>query len=318
MSSTRPKATAPAPALARDRARTLVSDIDLRNMRTRVLYWSVFTILLLGAVTTVVPFLWGFLSSMKPASEIFGVPPTFFPRPATRPLEWNWAIFAEVWQGSKFVRYFWNTFLLAVCCWFMALAPAALAGYALSKLRAPAAKLIALLFFMTLMVPGIAYLAPLFLTVKRVPIFHVNLMQIFAGYPAIILPAGVSAFNIFLFKSFFDDIPASLIEAARIDGSSELGILWRVVMPLSYSVFAVVSIFSFMGTWNEFLWPLLTINDPPWYTIMLRLYYYDLQGEVGKNKVLAALMIASTPPLVLFALFQKKIMQGIAMTGVKF
>jgi len=108
------------------------------------------------------------------------------------------------------------------------------------------------------------------------------------------------------------------VEAARMDGSSELGILWRVILPLSYSVFAVVSIFSFMGTWNDFLWPYLVINDPDWNTIMLRLYQYDQQGDVGKNKVLAALMIASVPPLVLFALFQRRIMQGIAMTGVKF
>lgn len=301
-----------------DRSRTLVSGVELRNPRARVLYWIVFILLAAGAVTTVIPFVWALLSAMKPASEIFGVPPTFFPRPALKPAQWNWSVYSEVFAASKFVRYFWNTFLLAVCCWVMALVPSALAGYALSKLKTPLPRILTLMFFMTLMVPGIAYLAPLFLTVKRLPIVHWNLMQVFAGYPAVILPAGVSAFNIFLFKSFFDDIPSALIEAARIDGSSEVGIVWRVVLPLSYSVFAVVSIFSFMGTWNDFLWPLLTINDPPWYTIMLRLYQYDLQGEVGKNKVLAALMIGSMPPLVLFALFQKRIMQGIAMTGIKF
>lgn len=301
-----------------ERSRTLVSDIDLRTRHTRLIYWSAFSFLVFGAALCVLPLLWGFLSALKQPSEVFSYPPSFFPAPATSPGKWQWNTYVEVFAGSQFIRYFWNTFLLATCCWVASLVPSALAGYALSKLRPPFQRVLLLLFFMTLMVPFQAYLVPLFLTVRNLPIFHVNLAQVFAGYPAIFLPAGVSAFNIFLFKSFFDDIPDSLIEAARIDGSSEVSILWRIVLPLSYSVFAVVSIFSFMGTWNDFLWPYLIINDTTWQTIMLRLYQYDTQGDISKNKVLAALMIASIPPIVLFALFQKRIMQGIAMTGVKF
>lgn len=304
--------------MALDRARTLISDVDLRTPRARGIYWTMFAVLMLGAVTTILPLMWGFLSALKPTNEIFSFPPTFLPKPAAEPWKWSWSVYWEVFSGSRFPRYFWNTFLLAVLCWLAAIGPSALAGYALSKLRVPFKGVLVLLFFTTLMVPFQAYLVPLFLTVRDVPLIHVNLMQVFAGYPAIVLPAGVSAFNIFLFKSFFDDIPMSLVEAARIDGASELGIMWRVVVPLSYSVFAVVSIFSFMGTWNDFLWPLLVINSNEWKTIMLHLYQYDMQGDIGKNKVLAALMIASAPPLVLFALFQKRIMQGIAMTGVKF
>ncbi|MBX7247050.1 MAG: carbohydrate ABC transporter permease [Candidatus Sumerlaeaceae bacterium] len=301
-----------------DRARTLISDVDLRNTRTRVIYWSAFTVLVVGALTAVIPLFWGFLSALKSPAEIFSYPPTFLPTPASEPWKWNWEVYPTVFAGTQFLRYFWNTFLLAVCCWVASIVPSALAGYALSKLRTPFRRILTMLFFMTLMVPFQAYLVPLFLTVKSLPLTGTNLVQHFAGYPAIILPAGVSAFNIFLFKSFFDDIPNSLIEAARMDGSSELGVLWRIVLPLSYSVFAVVSIFSFMGTWNDFLWPYLVISDNNWATIMLRLYQFDSHGEVGKNQVLAALMIASLPPLALFALFQKRIMQGIAMTGVKF
>jgi multiple sugar transport system permease protein len=303
-----------------DRTRTLISDIDLRSPQTRLIYWLLFVMLVLGAITAVLPFAWGFLSALKPADKVFAYPPTFLPEPATRPHLWNWHVYAEVFSGTRFIRYFWNTFLLAVCCWAVALLPSALAGYALSKLNTPFRRVLVLLFFATLMVPFQAYMVPLYLTVSRmrIPLLGETLTRSFAGYPAVILPAGVSAFNIVLFKSFFDDIPASLVEAARMDGSSELGILWRVVLPLSYSIFAVVSIFSFMGTWNDFLWPLLTISDENWKTIMLRLYQFDQQGDVGKNKVLAALMIASMPPLVLFALFQRRIMQGIASVGVKF
>jgi multiple sugar transport system permease protein len=302
-----------------DRARTLLSDIDHRNPRTRTLYWTVFGALLVGSVTTMLPLVWGFLSALKPPDQIFAFPPSFLPRPASQPLQWNWFVYGQVVGGNDFVRYFWNTFLLAILCWFAAVLPASLAGYALSKLRPPAARMILLAFALTLMVPFQAYLVPLYLLMlKPLPGVKANLIQLFAGYPAVVLPAGVSAFNIFLFKRFFDDIPDSLVEAARMDGSSEIGVLWRVVMPLSYSVFAVVSIFSFMGTWNDFLWPSLVISDERWHTIMLKLYHYDLSSQVGKNKVLAALMISSLPPLALFALFQKRVMQGIALTGVKF
>lgn len=312
-----------------ERSRTLISDIDLTTTRARMLYWGMFMMLLVGAFTTLLPLVWGFASALKPPSEIFGYPPTFLPSPATRPWEWNWSVYGEVFASSQFLRYFWNTFLLAVCCWAAAIFPSALAGYALSKLQVPFRAALLLLFFTTLMVPFQTYLVPLFLTVRDLPVgvtvtdgglslVRVNLMQIFAGYPAVILPAGVSAINIFLFKNFFDEIPTALVEAGRIDGCSEVGILVRIVIPLSYAVFAVVSIFSFMATWNDFLWPLLTISDNRWHTIMLHLYAFDNQGDIGKNKVLAALMIASVPPLVLFALFQKRIMQGIAMTGVKF
>ncbi len=302
-----------------DRARTLLSDIDYRHPRTRVLYWSVFGALLAGSVTTMLPLAWGFLSALKTPDQIFAFPPSFLPQPASSPSQWNRGVYAQVLGGSDFVRYFWNTFLLAVLCWFAAVLPASLAGYALSKLRPPAGRMILLAFALTLMVPFQAYLVPLYLTMlKPLPGLKANLVQLFAGYPAVVLPAGVSAFNIFLFKRFFDDIPDSLVEAARIDGSSEIGVLWRVIIPLSYSVFAVVSIFSFMGTWNDFLWPSLVISDERWHTIMLKLYHYDLSSQVGKNKVLAALMISSLPPLALFAVFQKRVMQGIALTGVKF
>lgn len=304
--------------MAADRARTLVSRNDLTRWPVRLGYWAVFAILMFGALLAFLPLVWGFLSALKPADEVFGFPPTFFPQPANQPHSWNWSVYTGTLVSGDFARYYWNTALLAVLCWAAAVIPSALAGYALSKLRAPWKQGLILLFFMTLMVPFQAYLVPLFLTVRSLPVTGWNLVELFAGYPAIVLPAGVSAFNIFIFKRFFDDIPDSLLEAARMDGCGELGVLRRVVIPLSYAAIAVVSIFSFMGTWNDFLWPLLIINDNQWHTIMLRLYNYDLQANVGKNQVMAALMIASLPPLVVFAVFQRRIMQGIAMTGVKF
>src|SRR5690606_37704461 len=144
-------------------------------------------------------------------------------------------------------------------------------GYALSKYRFRGHKALMLLFFSTLLVPFQSILVPLFLTVQRLPILGVNLMDpaLMRSWLAVMLPAGVNAFNIFVFKSFFDNIPNDLLEAARIDGASETRIFAQVIMPLSRSVFAVLTIFVFMGAWNDFLWPYLVIQNQSDHTIML-------------------------------------------------
>jgi multiple sugar transport system permease protein len=170
------------------------------------------------------------------------------------------------------------------------------------------------------MVPFYAILIPLYLTVTNLPIFHINLTsnELGWGYLAIILPAGVNAFNIFIFKSFFDDIPNDLLDAARIDGAGELRIFMSVIVPLSQPVFAVLTIFSFMITWNDFLWPMMVIPDTNHYTIMLKLYELEtVRAEFPRNLIFAALMLATVPPMVVFAIFQKRIMQGITLTGIK-
>ncbi|HPB31743.1 MAG TPA: carbohydrate ABC transporter permease [Candidatus Sumerlaeota bacterium] len=298
--------------------RSLLSVFDLKKPGVRVLYWIMVIGLCLGALTTILPLVWGMLSALKLSGEIFAFPPRFFPE--GRLFEWQWRNYAEAWNMIDFPRYFRNTMILAFGVWFFQIIPSAFAGYAISKFSSKMVRVFAFLFFLTLMVPFEAIMIPLYLTVKNVPGLGVNLLQRQwgGGYLAIILPAGVNAFNIFVFKGFFDQIPNDLMEAARIDGAGEIRTFFTIVLPLSRSIIAVLSIFSIMFTWNDFFWPLIVVHDQRFYTIMLKLYIFSTQSAVSVNISLAALMIATIPPIILFLIFQKQIMKGITLSGLKY
>ena len=306
-------------AIKDSEARTLISDVDLKRPGIKAVYWVLFSVLILGCVTAVLPLLWGIMNALKAPKDIFAFPPKIFPEPLGNPLKWNWSNYVNAWNKIHFTRYFFNTIILAVGVWFFNLFPSALAGYGISKFRSRFAKTTAFLFFLTLMVPFETIMIPLFLTVKKFPLLGINLLQDRwgGGYLAVMLPAGVSAFNIFVFKGFFDDIPNDLIEAARIDGAGELRIFFTIIIPLSRSILAVLTIFSFMFTWNDFFWPLIVIQNQKYQPIMLKLYNFS-QTPVSESIILAALIIASIPPIILFFLFQKQIMKGITLTGLKY
>ncbi len=302
------------------RERTLVSKADLAKPFVRVCYWGVFAILCFGTLTTFLPLVWGFMGALKTPREIFAFPPSLLPRPPLNPLGWQWMNYLEAGSLINYGRYFFNTFVLAIGVWFFQLVPSAMAGYGISKLRIPLVRVITVLFFASLMVPFQAILIPLYLTVVDLPIFHINLLdpQLGGGFLAIMLPAGVNAFNIFVFRTFFDQIPTDLIEAARIDGASEWRIFLFIVVPLSQSIIAVLTIFSFVATWNDFMWPFLVLHYERFYTIMVELYYLQKRGDIPCNIVLASLMVSTIPPMLVFLIFQRRIMQGIALSGLKF
>lgn len=294
--------------LKTSKGRTIISDADYKNNKVKLGYWLVFGILLILSFTTLFPLLWGWLSGFKSDSDLIAMPPTLFPK------MWKPDNFRDAWQQINFYRYFINTLILAFGCWVTPLVVSTLAAFSLSKLDPPFAKSILLLFLSTLMVPFTSILIPMYLTMKDIPLIHVNLLD---TYWAIILPSGVNAFFIFLLKGFFDDIPNDLISAARIDGASEFRIFLQLILPLSKPVLAVLTIFSFMGTWNSFLWPLIVLSTPEIYPIMVKLYDFQLTSSIPWRVILAALFIACTPPILVFAFFQKQIMRGITFAGLK-
>lgn len=301
------------------RERTLISASDLKTISGKIVYTLIYLFLILGCISTFLPLLWGVLSALKEPTEIFSYPPRFFPKPPLEPWKWGWTNYKSAWQAINYPYYFMNTIILAIGVWFFSIFPSALAGYALSKLRLGLLKIFAFMFFATLMVPFFTILIPLYLTVKDLPIFHLNLLspKLLGGLLAVFLPAGVNAFNIFVFRSFFNQIPNDLIEAARVDGASEFRIFLTLILPLSQSIIAVLSIFSFIGTWNDFFWPWLVLQPNRW-TISIKLYDFARGATISWNIILAALMLAAIPPIIIFLIFQKRIIQGIASTGLKF
>ena len=286
--------------------RALTSPLALRTPGGRIAYWALFAVLLLATMTTVFPLVWMFSGALKGSSEIFRTPPTLWPEDP------RWGNLPTAWDHLNYTLYFRNTALIALGAWLVQIFVAATAAFSLSKLRPVGSRVVLFAFLSTLMVPATAYLIPQYLTVLDVPLLGIRLVD---TWWAIWLPAAISAFNIDLLKSFFDEIPADLTDAAVVDGAGPWQIFVGIVLPLSKPVLAVTSIFALINTWKDFFWPLLVLTKPDIQPIAVALY--RLGGQEPLNLVVAALAIASLPPLLIFLVFQRQIIRGITLTGLK-
>jgi multiple sugar transport system permease protein len=166
----------------------------------------------------------------------------------------------------------------------------------------------------SLMLPAAALLVPTYLTVSSVPIVHVNLLN---SPWALWLPGAANAFNIYVLKRFFDQIPDDLLDQAALDGAGRLRILRSVVLPLSRPVLAVVSIFAVIGMWKDFLWPLMVLQDPKSQTLSVALNRLSATGRVPLDEMMAGLVIASIPMIVIFLVFQRHILNGLSAGSLK-
>jgi multiple sugar transport system permease protein len=166
----------------------------------------------------------------------------------------------------------------------------------------------------TLMLPAAALLVPAYLTVADLPIFHVSLLNSPWG---LWLPGAANAFNIYVLKRFFDHIPDEILEAASMDGASRLQVLLRIVLPLSRPVLAVISIFSIIGMWKDFLWPMLVMQDPDKQTLSVALQRLSNSSQVPPTEMIAAMTLAAVPMIVIFVVFQRHILGGLSAGAVK-
>jgi multiple sugar transport system permease protein len=289
--------------------RTLISAADLDRGRNRAVYLAVL------AVTTVLfclaflfPLYWMVTGALKAPAELARPTPTFIPE------SFHPETYAEAWSTLQIARYFGNTAMYAVGGWLFVLIVDVAVAYALSKLRPILGNLILGMMLASLMLPASALLVPAYLTVSDVPLFHVNLIDT----PwALWLPAAANAFNIYVLKRFFDQIPNDLLDAAEIDGAGRLRILTSVVLPLSRPVLGVVSIFAIIGIWKDFLWPLLVLQDTNVQTISVALSRLSDTSQVPLNVMMAGLVIASIPMIVIFLIFQRSIIGGLSAGATK-
>jgi multiple sugar transport system permease protein len=166
----------------------------------------------------------------------------------------------------------------------------------------------------SLMLPAAALLVPAYLTVSHVPLIGVNLLNT----PwALWLPGAANAFNVYILKRFFDQIPSDLIDSASLDGAGPLRTLWSVVLPLARPVLGVVSIFAVIGMWKDFLWPLLVLQDPDTQTLSVALSRLSATSQVPQNVMMAGLVIASVPMIAIFLIFQRSIISGLSAGAMK-
>ena len=291
--------------------RTLVSPLMLKRPAGRAIYWTVFALLLAFTLVTFGPLYWMFSSALKTSIEIFQNPPTFWP------LDPAWSNYTNAWRVLQYPLYFSNTLILAGGAVVLQLLVSGTAAFALSKLRPAGKSIIQFVFFSTLMVPPVVYLIPQFVNISNLPLIHVSLINNWAG---VWLPEAASALNILILKSFFDTIPRELTDAARLDGASSWQLFTRIILPLSRPALAVVTIFTVVASWKDFLWPLLVLFNPEVQPLSVAIYHeagINSTYPLPFNYLMAGLVLASIPPILLFLLFQRQIIRGVNLTGLK-
>ena len=262
-----------------------------------------YIILMLLSVIMVFPFVWMISSSLKDVTQIYQL--KLFPERPT--LEnYRYILFSS---SSKFPQWFLNSVIVAVCTTVSVLFFDSLVGYTLAKFRFPGKKIIFLLIISTLMIPTEMLVIPWYAMIRALK--WVN------TYWAIMFPGMISAFGVFLMRQFMSTIPDDLIDAARVDGLGELRIFITVVLPLVAPALATLAIFNFIGNWNAFLWPLIAASKPNMFTLPVGLANFS--GEAGSDwhYIMTGAAVAMAPLILVFLVFQKQIVKGIAMTGLK-
>ncbi len=264
----------------------------------------IYAVLAAGLFLVVIPFVWMLVSSFKPESEVRRVPPTWIPETTT--LENYRTLFTEL----DFPTYFVNSVVVALAVTVGNMVFCSMLGYALAKLEFPGKRALFVIVLGTLMVPGVVTFVPLFVLVTK--------MGLSNSLIGMILPFVAGPFGVFLMRQFILALPDELIQAARIDGASELRIFASVIMPLCGPAVATLGILTFLGSWNNFLWPLVVAQTEDKYTLPVALALYAVgQNATEYGLLLAGSVVVVLPVLAIFLLLQRHIMQGIAMTGIK-
>jgi multiple sugar transport system permease protein len=274
-------------------------------------------VLICGAVIMLLPFVWMVSTSLKPADQLFTVPPTWIPRML------QLDTYVKAMKAGNFGRYALNSLLLGAANMVTNVMLSAFAGYAFARLKFPGRNGLFVLVLATLMVPYQVTIIPLFVIVRHIPLFGGNDVLGQGGigwinsYWGLIVPGAVGAFGIFMLRQFFQTLPVELEDAARIDGASELRIFWQIMLPLAMPAVATLAIFSFQAGWNAFLWPLLITTTDDMRTIQLGLTVFVQQYSTQWGQLMAATVVATLPVIVVFAVGQRLMVRGIAFTGLK-
>jgi len=263
-----------------------------------------YTVLVVGVALWLLPFVWMVLGSVKTQREILTKPPTIWPQDPTLDNFSRW------FTDLGFTQFFTNSLVVAVVTVLGNLLFCSMVGYALAKMDFPGKRVLFTLVMVMLMVPGVVTFVPLFVQVTSLGLLNT--------YPALILPFLTQPLGVFLMRQFMLGIPEPLIEAARIDGAGELRVFARIVMPLCGPPLATLGILTFLGSWNNFLWPLVAAQSQDMYTLPVALSLYSTgQQATDYGLLLAGAVLVITPILLLFVALQRYFIQGVATAGLK-
>jgi len=268
-------------------------------------------LLIILAISFTLPFYWMASSALKDDPQVYTVPPIWVPNPA------HWNNFPDAWSTLEFNRYLFNTVVkYAVPNTLGTLLSSAIVAYGFARLRWRSRDILFSICMVTMMVPGQVTLVPLFITFKKLGWVNTYLPLVVPAYFG-------NAFFIFMLRQFFRTIPLELSDAARIDGANEFGILFRIILPLAKPALAVVTLFQFMWTWNDYFGPMIYVSRRDQWTLALGIEYLrDQTVQVGTQilsypYLMAVSAVVTIPVLLLFFFAQRTFIEGISLTGIK-
>jgi multiple sugar transport system permease protein len=268
-----------------------------------------YTALIITSLVMLGPFYWSVATSFKPPGDIFASPPKWLPNP------WTFQNYRDVFSLLPFSRYFFNSVLVTASIVGLNIVFDTMAAYAFAKLKFPGRNFLFFFLLLTLMVPFQVNLIPLYRIMVGLHRFNVHLGV--NTYSGIILPGAIQVFGIFLMRQFLQSIPDEVLESARVDGASELTILRRIVLPLAAPGMATLAIFTFLGAWNDFLWPLIVINQDSLRTLPVGLALLQQRNTVNWGDTMAGTALAAGPMIVVFLVLQRRFIEGLTAGAVK-
>lgn len=284
-----------------------LTNADMKQPKYKIMYAVIFVIMTIYCIISFFPVVWVLLSGFKDVKEMYSVPASLLPKSL------DITKLGRVWNEMKFYKYYANTFIMASGSVATELIVSGLAGYVLSRLKPKGTKIMLALIFWIMLLPSTMRTVPLYMEFKSMPILGINLLE---TYWPIWLMAGANAFNIILFKNFFDGISESLIEAAWLDGCSDIVLFFKIIIPLSVPVFITVATLSFNNQLGQFFWPYLLISEKEKTVLGVQLFKMKTSTYTMDYQMLA-LIFTVAPQILIFSLFQKQIVGGVNVGGVK-
>jgi multiple sugar transport system permease protein len=286
----------------KERTGTIIRKTDLYKLHGKVLLTLVYIFCIAVAVIALFPPIWVLLAGFKEHRE--------FLREATLfPVAFDLTKYADTWRILKIGTYFRNSLMSVVGCTVCALMFNGLMAYGISIIKPKGANIVHAMILWSMLIPGTTSLVPLFMNINR--------LGLTGFFTPLWLGFGANAFYVILYKQFFDSLPSSFIEAARMDGGTNMQIFMRVVLPLSKSIAVVIAIYAINGAWSDFLLPYLVLDTTPWETVMVRLYQFRNNSQIRDVEILRAIAFSIVPPIIIFLAFQKQITSSMMEAGLK-
>lgn len=260
-------------------------------------------LLFAGSIIMIFPFVWMILSSFKTAADVYTYPPRWIPS------TWKFSNYATVFNMIPFIRYYFNSIYTSTMQTAIQIGLSITAAFALTRLEYPGKSALITLIRSTMFVPMVVTLIPLYLMVSGVGLIDT--------YTGIIVPQVFSAFTIFLLMAFFSTVPKDLSDSAKLDGCGYYRIMTNVIIPNSLSAISTATLFSFLGHWKSYTWPLIITNKASYRTLPIGLKYLMQESSSEYQVMMAASVMAILPVLIVFILSEKQLVRSITLTGLK-